>query len=136
MEKQTVEHVMTGKAYKRAIRGQMLVSSVLTLILMKKLMPETAVDNSETCTIKLHDESVVENLKLSLNQVSDLQNVFKDVMLRKVHIAGDCVKSDIELLEGRIPGNLVKTNNSLVCLDANMQELFKILLEQSRTAKL
>src|SRR5664279_1437680 len=38
--KKTVEHVMTGKAYKRAVHGHMLVSSALTIILMRSIIQD------------------------------------------------------------------------------------------------
>ena len=48
---------MTGKAYKRAMRGHLLVASALTLILMQELMPETAIQSDHTPSVNLHGES-------------------------------------------------------------------------------
>jgi hypothetical protein len=70
--KKTVEHVMSGKAYVRAVRGHMIVHSALTSLLMQRLMPdwESGIDMLET--VNLDDPLNIVHLILTQSDVCGL----------------------------------------------------------------
>jgi hypothetical protein len=134
--KKTVEHVMTGKAYKRAVRGHMLVTSALTAMLMQKLMPQLNAEENQMPAVKLQDESVIDNLRLSEEQVSSLHKLYNDVLLRKVNVVDEAVQEGNDVNEEQLTSHVLQNNNSLLTLNTNLQLLCTLLAEQSRTAKL
>jgi hypothetical protein len=79
---------MTGKAYKRAVRGHMLVTGALSIILMRSIRPQEADDSRQVSPMNILDQNTLKKLILSPKHVSSLKNLFMEVLVRKVQIAG------------------------------------------------
>ena len=129
---------MTGKAYKRAMLGHLLVSSALTVIVMHELMPQTAMQAGDLSTVDLHDPTSIENCRLSTEQLSELNRLYNDVMQHKVRVAGHVVPVDNELAEGQLSCDKLLESSYLQAVESGLNLLYRLGLlgEQSRTAKL
>jgi len=134
--KKTVEHVMTGKAYKRAVLAHMLVTSALTIILMRIIMPEVEGGSKSLSAVYLPEESTLESLKLSAEHMNGLRELFTDVLVNKVCIKGEVSLEESELSDKQLSCDMLMSSDCLLALDGSLQRLLSILCEQSHTAKL
>jgi hypothetical protein len=107
-----------------------------TAMLMQKLMPQLNAEENQMPAVKLQDESVIDNLRLSEEQVSSLHKLYNDVLLRKVNVVDEAVQEGNDVNEEQLTSHVLQNNNSLLTLDTNLQLLCTLLAEQSRTAKL
>ena len=136
--KKTVEHVMTGKAYMRAMRGHTLVTGALSLIVMQNLIPNDDSFGYRPDTIPVCvDEARLQELLLSDDSVNNLKTLYTDVLQHKVNFGVPVSEDDVvDRVTYKLSAESLLANESLAALDSNFHELCAILAEQSRTSKL
>lgn len=131
--KKTVAHVMSGKAYVRAVRGHMIVHSAVKSLLLSRLMPAEAhcdVEMSETVVT----ECSLQHLCLDESDIHSLQLLYRAVSDRKALLTSSIDHS--EVLQACVSADEITTHESLSKLMCSYDELCSILSEQSRTARL
>jgi len=128
----TLEHVMTGKAYVRAIHGHMIVHSALTNMLLQRLMPDA---NSETVdSVAAHEP--IEDLILTHTDVQKLQSLYRSVNEHKVCISQSSIDSEHDVVNQHVAADNICCHDSLNKLHSSYHELCLLMSEQSRTARL
>ena len=75
----TVNQMMSGKAYSRALRGHLIVDQVLSVLLCEKMTEES---NQNLNSISVNLEMLHNNLLLSKQNISDLSS---DPLLSSIH---------------------------------------------------
>ena len=131
--KNAVEHIMTGKAISRALRGHFLVDAALHInmikdLLQKEIEVETAIlEFEDTCNSSdlESDNSTIPSYSISENTDSVLTtNQFE--YIKRLYTG---------VVNGDIAIENVGDNSSLIILKDNLESLKKTLCSESRTAK-
>jgi len=118
----TMEHVLSGKAYARAVRGHFILHSALTDLLLDYLKnPISDESNSSPVAASSEKVSALAGI-LSSADVSALTCLYNDVLLKKLWV------NDTD--------NPVVTCSTLNHVTTELNELCTALSEQSRTARL
>ena len=116
----TIEHVIGGKAYERAVRGHFLVHAALTELLLEYLKnPMSDEDNLSAVVISSDSTSLLAGA-FPPSMTSELDALYERILHDKVQA------SDHNLIEC----------DSLVYLNILLQDLKHALFEQSRTSRL
>ena len=55
--KNTIDHILTGKAYARAVRGHLLVQSALVNILLRSIVPDPEMSKMQSQVVSFADDS-------------------------------------------------------------------------------
>lgn len=120
----TVPHMLTGKAYSRALRGHFLISSALTAVIIADLLKsstqteDNANSNANKCTLRSNTCEPMEvqtDVDLHLNYLRELHE---------------------KLLRGQIELEEVTSSTVLLKLSSLIEERTNLLKSQSRTSKL
>jgi hypothetical protein len=121
----TVEHIFSGKAYARAVRGHFIVQSVLIDLLLEYLKsPQSDPCDDDLFSPVSAGSDAVSRLAgaLSSEDVDVMTNLYDDCMQDKV-----CVTDTDSML---------RTNSVLTKLSTNLDRLCLGLSDQSRTTRL
>jgi hypothetical protein len=116
----TIEHILSGKAYARALRGHLLVCEALTQILLDYLRKETNADDGVTPVLLHGNSTSMFQGCLSDNQACELNTLYNRALQDKV--------SDTN--------NFLLDSDSLSRFTHKLEELKTALTFQSRTAQL
>ena len=71
----TIEHILSGKAYAKAIRSHLLIQAALKQLLLQYLCNTNAGDNCSTQTVSIDDDNG--QLSLAQSHVSTLESVYE-----------------------------------------------------------
>ena len=127
----TVEHIMTGRAYARGVRGHLLIHSALLQILLCCLVPGHQHSDLPLETVSVAGD--VSSLILKCEHVMELQELFQNTLEHKVQITEPVsIDDDSDVLSQ----NQFVNSESLEALDNSLHGLFSMLSSQSRTARL
>lgn len=118
----TMELVLSGKAYARALRGHFLIDTALTEILLNYLKTASQQDDNEPAVV-VSDTEAAKSLAgtLSASVMSELEAIYEEVMQEG--------KADINKSDGF-------QSDSLLYFTQQLQNLKHALHNQSRTARL
>jgi hypothetical protein len=132
----TVEHVMSGKAYSRAVRGHILVQSSLVSMLLRCLLPHddsTCYGNNE-CETGI--EADVSSAALNGDELAELQEMFAEVLSNKVCVQANAVIDNYECDKPVMDKQQLESSEVIKSLERKLNELMNNLCTQSRTAAL
>lgn len=118
LKENTVSHMLTGKAYSRAVRGHILLSSVFTSMLLQDVL-----DSNLQLPAELSSEEQMEPIDTDEIQ-SSLPNLQSLIELYD------------KLYNGEITVSEISSSTKLLKLSSELQEQKNSLKVQSRTAKL
>jgi hypothetical protein len=116
----TIEHILTGKAYARAIRGHFVIQQALIKLLVKFLTRSDPCDSSDPCIFVTGDTYAKLAGSVSQTVVEDLNSLFEQ-----------------SLTEGALfDSNQLLQSDSFTVMLRQLDSLKCALLEQSRTRQL
>jgi hypothetical protein len=116
----TIEHILSGKAYARALQGHLLVCEALTQILLDYLRKETNADDGVTPVLLHGNSTSMFQGCLSDNQACELNTLYNRALQDKVSDTND----------------FLLDSDSLSRFTHKLEELKTALTFQSRTAQL
>lgn len=114
----TVQQVLTGKAYARAVRGHFIIQDALLQLVLQRLVAQETLDNSSTVT-----ESMLRNTteEIQTTTVDVMHQLYGQIWQDRVDVGDDCILQQCEALSTVASG---------------LQNVMIEMMSESRTSRL